>query len=284
MCEPANARPGAVERSSSWFDRFTTSVVSAALPTLRRGLGAVRLRTGLAAIPRSAAQRRLQRTTARHQMAGWRTAEGLADVSRRRLCRTRSSSRAIASMLFHRVADEEVVDALDAKTGAPKWRFALSARPTATTSASTKVRARCRSWSQGTRLHASAPKGSCTRSISPPARELWSVDTMRRFHVREGLLRRGRIAAGRGRPRHRQRRRTRRREGRRHRRLQGRHRRRCSGRRPITRPAIPRRSARCSAGKRAVVVLHAQRPGRPRPGDRRRSLPEIVGDRDRWRR
>src|SRR6476620_3884572 len=31
-------------------------------------------------------------------------------------------------ILFHRVGDEEVVDALDAKTGAPKWHFAYATR------------------------------------------------------------------------------------------------------------------------------------------------------------
>ena len=70
-------------------------------------------------------------------------------------------------ILFHRVGAQEVVEALDATTGASVWRYQYRP-PTATTSASTKDRARCRSSPTASSTR-SAPKASFTPSTSPPA-------------------------------------------------------------------------------------------------------------------
>ena len=85
-------------------------------------------------------------------------------------------------ILFHRVGNREVVEAIDARDRRRRSGATAIRRPIATTSDSTKGRAPCPWWPTASSTP-SARKGSCMRSISRQRDGLWSEDTMRRFSV-----------------------------------------------------------------------------------------------------
>ena len=121
-------------------------------------------------------------------------------------------------ILFHRVRSEEVVEAMDVKTGAPIWRYAYPTNyrddfgfdegPRAVPVVAGGV------------VYTFGAQGQLHAVGLADGKKRWSEDTATRYKRGEGLLRRGRIAAGRGRPRDRERRR----QGRRHRGVRRRHR------------------------------------------------------------
>jgi len=89
-------------------------------------------------------------------------------------------------ILFHRVNDDEVVDALDARTGAPRWHYAYKTSyrddfgfdegPRAV-----PVVAQNRVFTFGA-------EGQLRALDLATGKEMWAVDTMRRFHVRKGFF------------------------------------------------------------------------------------------------
>ena len=145
----------------------------------------MRFRTGLAAVPWPAAERRLQRTAARDDVAGRRTAEGLAEIGRDRFCRAgrRRRSRLI---LFHRVGDEEVVDAFDARTGAPGWHFAY--RTTYRDDFGFDEGPRAVPVVARNRVYTFGAEGQLHAIDLATGKGVWSVDTAQRFHVRKGFF------------------------------------------------------------------------------------------------
>src|ERR1700726_669275 len=89
-------------------------------------------------------------------------------------------------ILFHRVGNEEIVEALNARTGAPQWR---SAYPTTYRDDF--------GFDEGPRAVPAVVNGRvCTFGAEgqlqaldlPTGRRLWHVDTMRRFGVRKGFF------------------------------------------------------------------------------------------------
>jgi len=90
-------------------------------------------------------------------------------------------------ILFHRVNDEEVVDALDARTGAPRWHdayktsyrddFGFDEGPRAVPVVAQN------------RVYTFGAEGQLRALDLATGKELWAVDTMRRFHVRKGSSR-----------------------------------------------------------------------------------------------
>jgi outer membrane protein assembly factor BamB len=89
-------------------------------------------------------------------------------------------------ILFHRVNDEEVVDALDAKTGAPRWHYAYK----------TSYRddfgfdegPRAVPVVAQNRVYTFGAEGQMRALDLATGKEVWAVDTMRRFHVRKGYF------------------------------------------------------------------------------------------------
>jgi len=89
-------------------------------------------------------------------------------------------------ILFHRVNDEEVVDALDAKTGAPRWHYAYK----------TSYRddfgfdegPRAVPVVAQNRVYTFGAEGQMRALDLATGKEIWAVDTMRRFHVRKGYF------------------------------------------------------------------------------------------------
>jgi outer membrane protein assembly factor BamB len=89
-------------------------------------------------------------------------------------------------ILFHRVNDEEVVDALDAKTGAPRWHYAYK----------TSYRddfgfdegPRAVPVVAQNRVYTFGAEGQMRALDLASGKEIWAVDTMRRFHVRKGYF------------------------------------------------------------------------------------------------
>ena len=162
-------------------------------------------------------------------------------------------------LLFHRVRGREVLEALDAETGAPIWRYDYP----------TTYRDDF-GFDEGPR---SAPVVAGGRVYTFGAQgQLHAVDLdtgaarLERRHARalplpQGVLRSGRLAAGRGRTRDRQRRGS----GRRHSGLRRRFGRRCSGPWPARRPATRRRWGLRLRWRPARAVLYARQPGEPRP-------------------
>ena len=155
-----------------------------ARPHRRRACADVRDGGRLAAGPRSHPQRRLRGPAAAETWpAGgprvvWRKAVGQG-----------LSGPVVADgrvILFHRVENREVVEAIDPRPGRRSGSTPIP-RPIATTSASTRARARCR-WSPTASSTRSAPKGSSTPWISPTGTRVWSEDTMKRFSVAKGYF------------------------------------------------------------------------------------------------
>jgi outer membrane protein assembly factor BamB len=89
-------------------------------------------------------------------------------------------------VLFHRVADEEVVDALDAKTGAPKWRFAY--RTTYRDDFGFDEGPRAVPVVVQGRVYTHGAEGQLHAIDLATGRRVWSVDTMRRFQVRKNFF------------------------------------------------------------------------------------------------
>jgi outer membrane protein assembly factor BamB len=90
------------------------------------------------------------------------------------------------TILFHRVGNEEVVDAFDAQTGEPRWHFAYA----------TSYRddfgfdegPRAVPVVAGNRVFTFGAEGQLHALDLATGRQLWSVDTMKRFGVRKGFF------------------------------------------------------------------------------------------------
>src|SRR5207244_10967557 len=89
-------------------------------------------------------------------------------------------------ILFHRLANEEVVEALDVRTGAPQWRYAY---PTSYRDdfgfdegpRSVPVVA-------GGRVYTFGAEGQLQATDLGTGQRVWSIDTMRRFGVRKAFF------------------------------------------------------------------------------------------------
>jgi len=89
-------------------------------------------------------------------------------------------------ILFHRVNDEEVVDALDARTGTSRWHYAYK----------TSYRddfgfdegPRAVPVVAQNRVYTFGAEGQMRALDLATGKEIWAVDTMRRFHVRKGYF------------------------------------------------------------------------------------------------
>lgn len=89
-------------------------------------------------------------------------------------------------ILFHRVSDEEVVEALDARTGAPQWRaayatgyrddFGFDEGPRAVPVVAQN------------RVYTFGAEGQLQALDLATGKRIWSADTMRRFRVRKGFF------------------------------------------------------------------------------------------------
>ncbi len=94
-------------------------------------------------------------------------------------------------ILFHRVGNEEVLESLDAATGNSMWRYAYPTRyrddfgfdegPSAVPVVADGV------------IYTFGAEGQLHAVDLAKGTRLWSEDTMKRFGVPEGLLRRSRI-------------------------------------------------------------------------------------------
>jgi outer membrane protein assembly factor BamB len=89
-------------------------------------------------------------------------------------------------ILFHRVNDEEVVDALDAKTGAPRWHYAYKTAYRDDFGFDEGPRA-VPVVAQN-RVYTFGAEGQLRAVDLATGKEVWAVDTMRRFHVRKGYF------------------------------------------------------------------------------------------------
>jgi len=89
-------------------------------------------------------------------------------------------------ILFHRVANEEVVEALDARTGEGRWRYAY---PTAyRDDFGFDEGPRAVPVVANGRVHTFGAEGQLHTVDLATGRRIWSVDTMRRFAVRKGFF------------------------------------------------------------------------------------------------
>ena len=89
-------------------------------------------------------------------------------------------------ILFHRVGNEEIVEALNARTGAPQWR---SAYPTAyRDDFGFDEGPRAVPVSVNGRVYTFGAEGQLQALDLATGRRLWNVDTMRRFGVRKGFF------------------------------------------------------------------------------------------------
>jgi len=89
-------------------------------------------------------------------------------------------------ILFHRVGREEVVDALDAKTGAPRWHFAY---PTAyRDDFGFDEGPRAVPVVSGNRVYTFGAEGRLQALDLATGRPIWNVDTRMRFNVRKGFF------------------------------------------------------------------------------------------------
>jgi outer membrane protein assembly factor BamB len=89
-------------------------------------------------------------------------------------------------ILFHRVGREEVVDALDAKTGAPRWHFAS---PTAyRDDFGFDEGPRAVPVVSGNRVYTFGAEGRLQALDLATGRAIWNVDTRMRFNVRKGFF------------------------------------------------------------------------------------------------
>ena len=176
-------------------------------------------------------------------------------------------------ILFHRVGNEEVVEALDARTGKAHWRYAYTTAYRDDFGFDEGPRA-VPVVANG-RVYTFGAEGQLHAIDVATGKRIWSVDTMRRFGVRKGffgaagspLVEDGRVIANIGG--------TDGDEGRRHRRVQRRH-----GRGALDGDRSPgelfvtgRRHVRRKAPRR---ILHAWRPGGARSGDGSRPVSTAV--------
>src|ERR1700726_1930992 len=89
-------------------------------------------------------------------------------------------------ILFHRVGNEEIVEALNARTGAPQWR---SAYPTAyRDDFGFDEGPRAVPVVVNGRVHTFGAEGQLQALDLATGRRLWNVDTFRRFGVRKGFF------------------------------------------------------------------------------------------------
>jgi outer membrane protein assembly factor BamB len=89
-------------------------------------------------------------------------------------------------IVFHRVATEEVVDALDARTGEARWHFAY---PTAyRDDFGFDEGPRAVPVVANNRVYTFGAEGQLHALDAATGRKIWSVDTMRRFGVRKGFF------------------------------------------------------------------------------------------------
>jgi outer membrane protein assembly factor BamB len=89
-------------------------------------------------------------------------------------------------ILFHRVNDEEVVDALDARTGAPRWHYAY--RTTYRDDFGFDEGPRAVPVVAQNRVYTFGAEGQLHAIDFATGKEIWGVDTMRRFKVRKGYF------------------------------------------------------------------------------------------------
>src|SRR3989449_7951738 len=87
-------------------------------------------------------------------------------------------------ILFHRMNDDEVVDALDARTGAPRWHYAYKTAYRDDFGFDEGPRA-VPVVAQN-RVYTFGAEGQLRALDLATGKELWAVDTMRRFHLRKG--------------------------------------------------------------------------------------------------
>ena len=96
------------------------------------------------------------------------------------------SSPAIALILFHRVGNEEVVEALDARTGNPRWRFAYPT--TYRDDFGFDEGPRAVPVVAQNRVYTFGAEGQLHALDLADGKRVWSVDTARRFSVRKGFF------------------------------------------------------------------------------------------------
>src|SRR5262245_26793081 len=89
-------------------------------------------------------------------------------------------------ILFHRVNDEEVVDALDPKSGAPRWHYAY--KTTYRDDFGFDEGPRAVPVIAQDRVYTFGAEGQLRAIDLANGKEVWAVDTMRRFHVRKGYF------------------------------------------------------------------------------------------------
>ena len=89
-------------------------------------------------------------------------------------------------ILFHRVGNEEIVEALNARTGAPQWRFAY---PTAyRDDFGFDEGPRAVPVVANGRIYTFGAEGQLHAIDLATGKQIWNVDTMRRFGVRKGFF------------------------------------------------------------------------------------------------
>jgi outer membrane protein assembly factor BamB len=89
-------------------------------------------------------------------------------------------------ILFHRVNDEEVVDALEARTGAPRWHYAY--RTAYRDDFGFDEGPRAVPVVAQNRVYTFGAEGQLHAIDFATGKEIWGVDTMRRFKVRKGYF------------------------------------------------------------------------------------------------
>ena len=89
-------------------------------------------------------------------------------------------------ILFHRVGREEVVDALDARTGEPRWHFAYPT--TYRDDFGFDEGPRAVPVVAGTRVYTFGAEGQLHALDLATGRQIWVVDTRTRFNVRKGFF------------------------------------------------------------------------------------------------
>jgi outer membrane protein assembly factor BamB len=89
-------------------------------------------------------------------------------------------------ILFHRVMNQEVVEALDAKTGDSRWRYAYPT--TYRDDFGFDEGPRAVPVVAGGRVYTFGAEGQLTAVDVATGQKVWNVDTMRRFNVRKGFF------------------------------------------------------------------------------------------------
>jgi outer membrane protein assembly factor BamB len=89
-------------------------------------------------------------------------------------------------ILFHRVANEEVVDAFDARTGDPRWHFAYPT--TYRDDFGFDEGPRAVPVVAGNRVYTFGAQGQLHALDLATGKQIWNVDTMQRFRVRKGFF------------------------------------------------------------------------------------------------